>query len=75
VPGAAFILALSLAHAQPAALQPSHGMTIASPPSVEVLIARRLDDGTLETACVDNEEAAKAFLAAAKSTKAKLEDR
>ena len=63
MPGAALVLALSLAHARPASLQPSRGMTIATPPNVEVMIARRVDDGTLETACVDNDEAAKAFFA------------
>lgn len=68
--GAAFVLALSLARAQPASVQlPPHGMTIATPTSVEVLIARRADDGTLETACVDNDDAAKAFFA--RTTKAK----
>ena len=62
--GAAFVLALSLAHAQPASVQPPpHGMAIATPPSVEVMIARRADDGTLETACVDNDDAARAFFA------------
>ena len=68
--GAAFVLALSLAHAQPASVQPPpHGMAIATPPSVEVMIARRADDGTLETACVDNDDAAKAFFA--RTTKVK----
>jgi hypothetical protein len=42
-------------------------MTIASPPSVEVMIARRADDGTVETACVDNDAAAKAFFAQAQA--------
>ena len=71
MPGAALILALSLAHA-PAATQPSpRGMIIAASPNVETLIARRADDGTLETACVDNDDAAKAFFARkTKSTKA-----
>ncbi|HEY8183077.1 MAG TPA: hypothetical protein VII32_12615, partial [Thermoanaerobaculia bacterium] len=69
--GAAFVLALSLAHAQPTSVQPPpRGMTIATPPSVEVLIARRADDGTLETACVDNDDAAKAFFARATKAKA-----
>ena len=70
MPGAALVLALALSHAQPAFLQPSRGMTIATPPSVEVMIARRVDDGTLETACVDNDDAAKAFFARAKKLKA-----
>ena len=62
MPGAALVLALTLAHAQPASVQPSpRGMMIATPPSIEVLIARRADDGTLETACVDNDDAAKAL--------------
>jgi hypothetical protein len=69
MPGAALVLALALAHAQPAALQPARGMTIATPPSIEVMIARKVDDGTLETACVDNDDAAKAFFAGAKSKK------
>lgn len=38
-------------------------MIIAPAPNVETLIARRADDGTLETACVDNDDAAKAFFA------------
>ena len=68
--GAAFVLALSFAHAQPTSVQaPPHGMMIATPPNIEVLIARRADDGTLETACVDNDDAAKAFFA--RTTKAK----
>jgi hypothetical protein len=72
MPGAALVLALALSHAQPlpASLQPSRGMTIATPPSVEVMIARRVDDGTLETACVDNDEAARAFFARAPKAKA-----
>ena len=70
MPGAALVLALALSHAQPASLQPSRGMTIATPPSVEVMIARRVDDGTLETACVDNDDAARAFFARAKTKSA-----
>jgi hypothetical protein len=70
LPGAALVLALALSHAQPASLQPSRGMTIATPPSVEVMIARRVDDGTLETACVDNDDAARAFFARAKAKSA-----
>jgi hypothetical protein len=70
MPGAALVLALALAHAKPASVQPPpHGMQISTPPSVEVLIARRTDDGTLETACVDNDEAAKAFFARAPKAK------
>jgi len=46
-------------------------MIIATPPSVEVMIARKVDDGTLETACVDNDDAANAFFAQAKSKTAK----
>ena len=70
MPGAALVLALALAHAKPASVQaPPHGMQIATPPSVEVLIARRADDGGLETACVDNDDAAKAFFARATKTK------
>lgn len=69
--GAALALALSLSHAQPASVQaPPRGMSIATPPSVEVLIARRVDDGSLETACVDNDDAAKAFFS--RTTKAKV---
>lgn len=69
--GAAFVLALSLAHPQPASVQPPpHGMSIATPQSVEVLIARRTDDGSLETACVDNDDAAKAFFSRTTKTKA-----
>jgi hypothetical protein len=74
MPGAALVLALSLAHARPAALQPSRGMIIATPPSTEVMIARRVDDGTVETACVDNDAAAKAFFAQAKSKTAKTKE-
>jgi hypothetical protein len=74
MPGAALILALSLAHARPASLQPSRGMIIATPPSVEVMIARKVDDGTLETACVDNDDAANAFFAQAKSKTAKAKE-
>ena len=71
MPGAALVLALTLAHAQPASVQPApHGMMIATPPSVEVLIARRADDGTLETACVDNDDASKAFFARTTKVKA-----
>lgn len=69
--GAAFVLALSLAHAQAASVQsPPRGMMIATPTSVEVLIARRNDDGSLETACVDNDDAAKAFFARTAKAKA-----
>ena len=75
MPGAALILALSLAHARPASQQPSHGMTIATPPSVEVMIARKVDDGTLETACVDNDDAAKAFFALSKSKTIKADQK
>src|SRR5213592_3681086 len=71
MPGAALILALSLAHAPAATQPPPRGMIIAASPNVETLIARRADDGTLETACVDSDDAAKAFFARkTKSTKA-----
>ena len=70
MPGAAVVLALVLAHGRPAAA-PARAMIIAAAPNVETLIARRADDGTLETACVDNAESAKAFFARkAKSGKA-----
>ncbi len=76
MPGAALVLALSLAHAQPASVQPPpRGMRIATPPSVEVMIVRRIDDGTLETACVDNDESAKAFFARPKSKTVKTEQK
>jgi hypothetical protein len=41
-------------------------MVIAPAPNRQVMVARRNDDGTLETACVDNEEAVKALLARSK---------
>lgn len=63
MPGAALILALSLAHAKPA---PPRTMVIAPAPNVETLIVRRAPDGTIETACVDNDDAARAFVAGAK---------
>ncbi|MDQ6800605.1 MAG: hypothetical protein M3041_07170 [Acidobacteriota bacterium] len=50
-------------------------MRIATPPSVEVMIVRRIDDGTLETACVDNDESAKAFFARPKSKTVKTEQK
>ena len=75
MPGAALVLALSLAHARPSSTQPSRGMTIATPPSVEVMIARRVDDGSLETACVDNDAAAKRFFAQTQSKTTKPEQK
>jgi hypothetical protein len=69
MPGAALILALSLARSPRATAAP-RGMLIVDAPRAEVLIARRSEDGTLETACVDNDDAAKAFFARkAKSAK------
>ena len=62
MPGAALVLALVLAQAR-SAPAPPRGMLIVPAPNVEVMIARRTDDGTLETACVDNDDAAKAFFA------------
>ena len=62
MPGAALILALSLARARSATSSP-RAMLIVDSPHAEVLIARRSEDGTLETACVDNDDAAKAFFA------------
>jgi len=74
MPGAALVLALSLAHAPAATQPPPRGMIIASPPSIEVMIARKDGDGGLETACVDNDDAAKAFFARkTKSTKPDLQ--
>jgi len=74
MPGAALVLALSLAHAPAATQPPPRGMIIASPPSFEVMIARKDGDGSLETACVDNDDAAKAFFARkTKSTKPDLQ--
>ncbi|HYS55024.1 MAG TPA: hypothetical protein VER58_14800 [Thermoanaerobaculia bacterium] len=63
MPGAALILALSLAHVPASTQPPPRRMIIASPPNIEVMIARKADDGTLDTACVDNDDAAKAFFA------------
>jgi hypothetical protein len=73
MPGAALVLALSLAHARPTAIPPRQMLVVAAP-NVEVMIARRTDDGNLETACVDNEEAAKAFFARPKSRSSKPEE-
>jgi hypothetical protein len=75
MPGAALALALTLAHARSAPQQTltPHAMVMVAAPNVEVMIARRVDDGTLETACVDNDDAAKAFFAGAKSKSRKPE--
>ena len=74
MPGAALVLALSLAHAPAATQPPPRAMIIASPPGIEVMIARKDGDGSLETACVDNDDAAKAFFARkTKSTKPDLQ--
>lgn len=59
MPGAALVIALAFARASVAT---THAMVIAAPPSQEVLMVRLTPEGTLETACVDNEQAAKAFL-------------
>lgn len=45
-----------------------HGMQIIDNPVSEVLIARRNADGTVSTACVDSEAAARRFFAAAPKT-------
>jgi hypothetical protein len=42
-----------------------HGMQIVENPVAEVVIARRNADGTVSTACVDSEAAARRFFAAA----------
>ncbi len=61
MPGAALILALALARARLA--QPPRTMVIAPAPHRDVLMIRRAPDGSIETACVDNEAAERAFLA------------
>jgi len=63
VPGAALVLALALAHAKPA---PPRGMIVAPAPHREVLVLRRAPDGTIESACVDNDAAVRAFLGGSK---------
>jgi hypothetical protein len=75
MPGAALALALSLAHARSAPQPAARGMIVAPAPNVEVLIVRKVDDGTLETACVDNDEAARAFFARGKSKGGKPEQK
>ncbi len=65
MPGAALIVALSLMRNAPA----PRGMVIAPAPNIEVMVVRRAADGILETACVDNDEAVKTFLARAKVRK------
>jgi hypothetical protein len=62
MPGAALLVALSLIRTPPA----PRGMVIAAAPNHEVMVVRRTEDGTLETVCVDNDEAVKAFLARAR---------
>jgi hypothetical protein len=62
MPGAALLVAISLLRTPPA----PRAMVIAPAPNRQVMVARRNDDGTLETACVDNEEAVKALLARSK---------
>jgi hypothetical protein len=44
-------------------------MVIADAPNVEVLVARKAADGTVETACVDNDDSAKAFLSSPRTAK------
>ena len=61
MPGAALILVLALARAK--SVQPPRAMVIAPAPNREVLMIRRAADGSVETACVDNESAVRAFLA------------
>ena len=75
MPGAALALALTLAHARSAPQQTPHAMVMVAAPNVEVILARRVDDGTLETACVDNDDAARAFFAGAKSKSRKPEQK
>lgn len=58
MPGAALLVAISLMRTPPA----PRAMVIAPAPTREVMVVRRHDDGTLETSCVDNEEAVKALL-------------
>jgi len=49
-------------------------MVIAPAPNIEILVAKRSDDGGIETACVDNQEALKAFLARPRAKSSKVED-
>ncbi len=65
MPGAALVIALTLAHGK--AVLPPRAMIIAPAPNRETMIVRRASDGTIETACVDNDEAMRAFLAGAKA--------
>lgn len=69
MPGAALILALALARAKSA--QPPRAMVIAPAPNREVLMIRRAPDGSVETACVDNEAAVHTFLAGKPKSKKK----
>lgn len=69
MPGAALVLALALAHPKPP--PPPRAMVIAPAPNVETMIIRRNADGTVDTACVDNDDAARAFLAGAKTKSVK----
>ena len=76
MPGAVLILALALARARGGTPStPRREMIIAAPPNQEVLIAWRADDGTLETACVHSDDAAKPFLARARRISAKRENK
>jgi len=63
VPGAAIAFVLALAHARPA---PPRAMTIAPAPTRETMVLRKAPDGTIESACVDNDRALRAFLAGSK---------
>jgi len=75
VPGAALALVLALASARATpAPAPARGMVIAPAPNIEILVAKRTDDGGIETACVDNQEALKAFLARPRAKSGKAED-
>jgi len=75
MPGAALALALALASARSMpAPAPPRGMVIAPAPNIEILVAKRSDDGGIETACVDNQEALKAFLARPRAKSSKVED-
>jgi len=65
MPGAALVLALALAQAKPS--PPPRAMIIAPAPNVETLIVRRNTDGTIDTACVDNDDAARAFRSGART--------
>jgi len=41
-------------------------MTIAPAPTRETMVLRKAPDGTIESACVDNDRALRAFLAGSK---------